>query len=116
MAKESKTHPESLNEIASQSLEQARVAMENYLSFFQKNMFASPWGETDLNKKIQNYAGENVATAFEYAQKLTKAKDIQEVVRIQTEFMQEQLEALSEQAKDLGETATKAATKAFKDR
>jgi hypothetical protein len=114
MAKETNTPPESLNEIAAESVEQARGAMENYLSFFQKSMFASPWGETDLNKKIQSYAGENVATAFEYAQKLTSAKDIQDVVRIQTEFMQTQLKALSEQAKDLGETATQAATKAFK--
>ena len=33
----------------------------------------------------------------------------------QSEFMQTQLQTFSEQAKDLGETATKAATDAFKD-
>ena len=90
--------------------------MENYLDFFQKTMFASPWAETDLNKKIQTYAGKNLATTFEYAQKLTKAKDLQELTQIQTEFMRGQMKALSEQAKDLGETATKAATEAFKGR
>ena len=79
-------------------------------------MFASPWAQTDLNKKIQSYAGKNLATTFEYAQKLTKAKDLQELTQIQTEFMQGQMKALSEQAKDLGETATKAATEAFKGR
>jgi hypothetical protein len=35
-------------------------------------------------------------------------------VRIQTEFVQTQLKSLNEQAKDLGETATKVATDAFK--
>jgi hypothetical protein len=114
MAKENKTSPESLNEIAAESVEQARGAMENYLSFFQKSMFASPWAETELNKKIQNYAGLNVATTFEFAQKLTKAKDVQELVQIQTEFMQTQLKALSEQAKEIGEVATKAGTSAYK--
>jgi len=37
-----------------------------------------------------------------------------EIVRIQTEFFQAQLEALTEQAQDLGQVATKAATTAFK--
>ena len=101
---------------AEQTIELARGAMENYLDFFQKSMFASPWAQADLNKKIQSYAGKNLATTFEYAQKLTKAKDLQELTQIQTEFMQAQIKALSEQAKDLGETATKAATEAFKGR
>jgi hypothetical protein len=43
------------------------------------------------------------------AQKLTQAKDLQDLVRIQTEFFQTQLKSLTEQAKDLGKTATKAA-------
>ena len=114
MAKESKTPPESVSELAAQTVEQARGAMENYLEFFQKRMFAAPWAETDLNKKIQSYAGKNVATTFEFAEKLTKAKDFQELIQIQTEFMQTQLKFLNEQAKELGETATKAATGAFK--
>jgi hypothetical protein len=116
VAKENKTPPENLNEMAAESVEQARRAMENYLNFFQKSMLASPWGETDLNRRIQSYAGENIATAFECAQKLTSAKDIQDVVRIQTEFMQARLKALSEQAKDLGETATKRQPKRSRDR
>jgi hypothetical protein len=37
-------------------------------------------------------------------------------MQIQTEFMQTQVKALSKQANDLGETATKAATEPFKGR
>ena len=79
-------------------------------------MFASPWAQTGLNKKIQSYAGKNLADTFEYAQKLTKAKDLQELMQIQTEFMQTQVKAMSEQANDLGKTAVNAATEAFKAR
>ena len=94
-----------IDEAAEQTIDLARGAMESYLDYFQKSMFASPWAQTDLNKKIQSYAGKNLATTFEFAEKLTKTKDLQELVQIQMEFMQTQLKALNEQAKDLGETA-----------
>jgi hypothetical protein len=112
MTKENKI-PENMDEAAEQSIDQARGAMENYVDFFQKRMFASPWANTELTKKIQSYAGKNIATTFEFAQQLGKAKNLH--VQIQKEFMETQLKALSEQMKDLGETATKAATDAFKN-
>ena len=114
MTEEQKTTSGAIQDTAEQTMEFARGAMESYLDFFQKAMFASPWAQTDLNKKIQSYAGKNVASTFEFAQKLTKAKDLQELVHIQNEFMQTQFKALSEQAKDLGKTATQAATDALK--
>ena len=113
MAKDTKPS-EDLSTMASQTMKQATGAMENYLNFFQKNMSASPWAGTELNKKIADYAQQNVTTAFGFAQQLTQAKDLQDAVRIQTEFLQTQMKSLTEQAKDLSETATKAATDAFK--
>jgi hypothetical protein len=109
-----KNASQGMSEMVAQATEQARSAMENYLSFVEKSMAASPWGKTDLSKKIKSNAEQNVVAAFEYAQKLTKAKDFQDLVSIQTEFVQMQLKSLTEQAKDLGETATKATTDAFK--
>ena len=109
MAKDEKPS-EDLSAVAGQTMEQARGAMENYLDFFQKSMSASPWAGTELNKKMADYAQQNVGAAFEFAQKLTQAKDLQDLVRIQTEFLQTQMKSLTEQAKDLSETATKAAT------
>jgi len=61
------------------------------------------------------YAGQNIANAFGFAQKLTQAKDLPDLVRIQTEFMQTQLKSVSEQAKDLAESAGKVATDALKN-
>jgi phasin family protein len=101
-------------ETAAQIIEQARGALEDYLDFFEKSMHVRPWAETDLSKKIQNYAGKNVATTFEFAQRLTQAKDLQDLVRIQNEFMRMQLNTLIEQSKDIRETAAKTATDALK--
>src|ERR1035437_3983992 len=113
MAKDEKPS-EDLSTMAGQTMKQARGAMENYLDFFQKNMSASPWAGVELNKKVADYAQQNIATAFGFAQKLTQAKDLQDLVSIQTESLQTQMKSLTEQAKDLSETATKAATGALK--
>jgi hypothetical protein len=45
---------------------------------------------------------------------LSRAKDIQDALRIQTEFMQAQLEEFGEQTKSLDEAFTKTATGAVK--
>jgi len=113
MAKDEKPL-EGVSAIAGETMKQARGAMENYLDFFQKTMSASPWAGTELNKKVAECAQQNVNSAFEFAQMLTQAKDLQDVVRIQTEFFQTQMKLLTEQAKDLSETATKAAAGALK--
>jgi len=61
-----------------------------------------------------SFAEQNVANSFEFAQKLMRAKDIQEVMALQQEFLQSQMKVMSEQAKDLGSAATKTAMDNFK--
>jgi hypothetical protein len=88
--------------------------MESYLDIFQKNIKGSPWLDTDLNQKMKTFTEQNIAAASEFAQKASKAKDFQDFWRIQTEFMQAQWKAFTEQTKDLGESATKSATNVMK--
>ncbi len=113
MAKDEKPS-EDLSTMAGQTMKQASGAMENYLNFFQKSMSTSPWAGTELSKKMTDYAQQNVASAFGFAQKLTQAKDVQDLVRIQTEFFQTQLKSLTEQAKDFSDTVTRAAASSLK--
>jgi len=47
-------------------------------------------------------------------QRLSQAKNFQEVVKIQTEFMEMQMNSFNEQAKILGEMYSKAAQDAMK--
>ena len=44
-----------------------------------------------------------------YAQSLIHAKDLSEVMRLHTEYVQAQMKALAEQASEMGQTVTKAA-------
>jgi hypothetical protein len=106
--------PEGANAAFAKTMEMTQEATENYLNFIQKSMSASPWLETDFGKTMKRCAEKNVTAVSEFITKLAQARDFQDLARIHTEFMQTQLKSLSEQAKDLGETATKATTDAFK--
>jgi hypothetical protein len=88
--------------------ERTRHAMENYFNWLHNAILASPWSN-DLNKKLLSYATENVAAAVGLVQKLSQAKDVEQVVTIQTEFMSQQLNAFNEQTKTIMEITTQAA-------
>jgi hypothetical protein len=114
MAKSAGDNPFPLSEMMTQGFEQTRKAMESFLDLFQKNIKASPLLETDLNQKMKTYMEQNIAAASEFAQKASKAKDLQDFWRMQTEFMQAQWKTFTEQTKDLAESATKSATNVMK--
>ena len=112
MAKD-KESSESLAGMAKQTADQitgrTQEVMENYFSWLQKTMSASPWANTDLNKKLLNYTTENVSAAFEFLQKLSQAKNMEDTVKIQTEFMSAHMNSFNEQVKNIGEIYTRTA-------
>jgi hypothetical protein len=88
--------------------ERTRHAMESYFNWLHNAILASPWSN-NLNKKLLSYATENVTAAVGLVQKLSQAKDVEQVVKIQTEFMSQQLNAFNEQTKTVVEICTNAA-------
>lgn len=106
--------PFPLSEMMTQGFEQTRKAMESYFDFFEKNIKAAPWVDTHLNEKMKTFTEQNIAAASEFAQKAGKAKDFQDFWRIQTEFMQAQWKAFTEQTKELTDSAAKGATNVMK--
>ena len=53
------------------------------------------------------YAERNIASSFDFAQKLLRAKDLQEVMELHSTYVRQQMGTLTEQAKDLSQRATK---------
>jgi len=90
-----------------QITERAKDAMENYSKWFQNAMSVSPWGNVDLTKNLLSYTTENVAAAVGLIQKLSQAKNLEDVVKIQTEFMSKQLNLFNEQTKAIVRYAPK---------
>jgi hypothetical protein len=93
--------------------ERTKHAMETYVNWLQNAMSASPWTNVDLNKKLLNYATENVTAAVGLVEKLSHAKNLEDVVKIQSEFMSKQLGS-HERTKTIREICTKAAQAAIK--
>ena len=113
--------PTQMRQFAEQSLEQARKAVDGFMTAAQKAVTtaeaqasAAQSGAQDIGHKAMSFAEQNVANSFDFAQKLVRAKDMQEIMALQQEFLQSQMKAMSEQAKDLGSAAGKNATEAMK--
>ena len=88
--------------------------MENYFGWLQTTMSVFPWSNINLNRILLSHATQNVTVTFAFMQKLSQAKNFQDVAKIQTEFMQMQMNSFNEQAKILGEIYTNAAQDAMK--
>ena len=67
----------------------------------------------DQAKQFTDLMQRNVAATFDLCDKLIKANDAQDAMRIQSEFFQDQMRAMTEQGRSLGESAMKAMTGAF---
>jgi phasin len=108
--------PYELRDFAERSVEQARKAFEGFVSVAQKAAGtvddAAQQAQSDarsLGAQILGYAEQNVNAAFELAQKLVQAKDPQEAMTLQSEFLKAQLNALQSQTKELGALIQKSA-------
>ena len=89
-------------------------ALDNYFNFMQKAFSFYPVGGTELAEKMNSYTAQNISAARDFVHKLSQAKDFQDIIRIQTEFMQTQFSVLAEQTKSLTEVFTRAATSTVK--
>ena len=115
MAKEMKFEvPAEMREMAEKSVVQAKQAFDGFIAATQhavgtaethaKTIQTSAKSASELAMK---FAEKNVAASFEFAQKLLHAKDAQEFATLQAEYLKSQIAAMTEQAKELGQQATK---------
>ena len=113
--------PRELRTVAERSVEQAKLAFNNYtqateeaVSTFEQWVEANQASAQNIRKKALRFAKRNVFSAFDFAQKLVQAKDIDELIGLQSEFLQSQMQVLGEQVKELGEAATVSVTESVK--
>ena len=95
---------------AQKAFDQLMSATQNAISSFEGQATSAQSNVLGLHQKVVGFSERNVAASFEFAQKLLHAKDGEEVMRLHAEFVKAQIEALTAQAKDLTQHATKAAT------
>ena len=96
-----------------ETIDQTRGALDNYFNLMQK-AFSSYPGGTELAEKMKSYTEQNISATQDFIRKLSQAKDFQDIIRIQTEYMRTQFSICAEQTRGLAEAFTKAATSAVK--
>jgi phasin len=115
--------PNEVRAFVEQSVSQARVAFDGIAQ--AANQAVSQWhghaqaaraGASEIAHKSMAYAEQNMATTFDFAQKLMHAKDPTEVLRLQSEYVNLQMRALTTQAQELGQSAAKIVMDAAKQK
>jgi phasin len=115
--------PTQMRQFAEQSVEQARKAVDGFMTAAQKAVTTAEVqtataqsSAKDVGAKAMSFAEQNIAKSFEFAQKLVRAKDMQEIMALQQEYLQTQMKVMSEQAKDLGAAASQGARDSAKSK
>jgi phasin len=113
--------PKEMRSIAEASVEQARKAFEKFLTSAQATAGSMEErgatvraGAKDIGTKAIAYAEKNVQASLDYAQSLLHAKDLPEVMRLHSEYVQAQMRSLAEQASEMGQIVSRAAMEAAK--
>ena len=108
--------PPELRTFAERSVEQARQAFDGFISAAHQAMSAfegqaetARKGARNVTEQAMTFAERNMASAFAFAHDLVQARDLQEVLRLQADYIRQQMETLTEQARELGESTSKAA-------
>jgi phasin len=113
--------PKEMRAMAEASLDQARQAFEKFLTSAQATAGSIEErgasvraGAKDVGAKAISYAEKNVQASLDYAQSLLHAKDLGEVMRLHSEYVQAQMRSLAEQASEMGQIVSRAAMDAAK--
>jgi phasin len=113
--------PQEMRAFAEKSVEQARQAFESFISTAHQTINAfgdqaetTRQGAKDIGQQVMVFAERNIASSFELAQQLVRARDVNEMVKLQSDYITAQIKTLTEQAKELGESTTKLAWEAAK--
>jgi phasin len=113
--------PPEMRALAEKSVEQAKQAVEGFISAAHRTVSTiegqaenARKGAKDVGSKAMDFAEQNITSSFDFAHKLVRAKDMQEMLELQASYIRTQMQALADQAKQLGQTTSKAATDPLK--
>jgi phasin len=113
--------PKEMRSMTEASFESARKAFEKFLvgaeqtaGAIEERSATVRAGAKEISSKAISYAEKNVQASLEYAQSLLQAKDLTEVMRLHSEYVQSQMRSLAEQASEMGQAVSRAAIEAAK--
>ena len=98
-----------MRQMTDEFLNQSRVMFEGFFSTVQKTADSFEQQASEVRHRSMTLATEALSNAFDFAHKVSRAKDPQELVQLQSEFVSQQAQAVAEQSKLLGESISRGA-------
>ena len=102
------TVPESVRHLAEKTVNQSREAyergknaLEEAIDSFERSFDAAGQGATAFNRKLIDLAQRNLNSAFDLAKSLAGAKNLGEIVELQSAFIRHQFDVFSSQANEI---------------
>ena len=106
--------PEGVRALAESTVDQTREAydrstdaFEASVASFEKSFDAAGRGAAAFNRKIIDIAQRNLSSGFDLAKSLTGAKNLTDMVEVQTAFWRKQFGTMTAQAEEVRELSTK---------
>ncbi len=106
--------PAELRELTEKTIEQAEKAFGMFFEAAGKSIASVPGPAAEMSKQALTLTEKNIHSVFEHARKLVHATDLQEAMRIQSEFLKSQFTSAGEHMKEMTSgmmSAAKGATK-----
>ena len=101
-----------MRDMAEKSLAEAKRALDEYMEAAKRtaasiegSVQAAQAGASDVNRKAITFAEANVDAAFDFAERLVRARDPREMMSLQQEFVRTQMEQFNRQMRELGDTS-----------
>jgi phasin len=82
--------PAELRDLAEKTIDQAEKAFGMFFDAATKSMSSVPGSSTEVSKQALAFTEQNMKAAFDHARKLIHATDLQEAMKIQSEFLRSQ--------------------------
>jgi hypothetical protein len=92
-----------MREIAEQNLNQSKVAVESFLTITRKAIDGLDQQASAIRERSMALADETFQNTFDFAQKLVRLREPQELAQLQSEFVSRQAQVFGDQTRELGQ-------------
>ena len=105
--------PTELRDLAAKTIDQAESACQLFFDAANKSMSSVANPATPVSRQALAFTEQNMKAAFDHARKLVHARDLQEAIQIQSEFLRSQFTTAGDHMRQVTGQAMSAATDAY---
>jgi phasin len=106
--------PAEVRDLAAKTIDQAEKAFGMFFDAANKSVASVPAPTSAISKQALTFTEQNMKAAFEHARKLVHAKDLNEAMQIQSEFLRSQFTSAGEHMRNISGGVMSAARDASK--